>query len=340
MTSPIKSKKKLNFQWDTLDPFLFCVHHKDDFPEGTESMGVDPSEKRGRNIGSDFQLKNGFRMYHGENVPGFPAHPHRGFETVTVVLDGFVDHSDSFGTSGRYGNGDVQWMTAGRGMQHCEMFPLINQDKRNTMELFQIWLNLPAKDKMVDPHYKMLWAEDIPIIEEADEEGRISKIRIIAGRIKDTVADECAPHSWAHDEENHVSIFIIDMEANAKWPLPLGEPDVNRVLYYFEGESKVTIADQQFSKQTGITLYPERECIIEMGDAPGRFLLLEGKPINEPVVQRGPFVMNTPEEIMQTFMEYQVTQFGGWPWDRSDPVHDRSRGRFATYASGEEEYRD
>lgn len=92
----------------------------------------------GRSIGQDFAPNQPWRMYHGEHVPGFPAHPHRGFETVTIVTKGLVDHSDSLGAAGRFGFGDVQWMTAGKGVQHCEMFPLINQEQDNPLELFQI----------------------------------------------------------------------------------------------------------------------------------------------------------------------------------------------------------
>ena len=139
-TTSIISTKQLGFTWETSDPFLFCVHHLDMYPRGNEQFGP-AAPLTGRDIGQDFSPRDGWRMYHGETVPGFPAHPHRGFETVTVVLDGFVDHSDSHGAAGRYGNGDVQWMTAGSGLQHAEMFPLINQDRPNRMELFQIWLN-------------------------------------------------------------------------------------------------------------------------------------------------------------------------------------------------------
>ncbi len=116
----------------------------------------------GRNIGQDFNPNEKWRMYHGEKVPGFPAHPHRGFETVTVVTKGVVDHSDSLGAAGRFGFGDVQWMTAGKGVQHCEMFPLLHKDKENPLELFQIWLNLPKASKMVAPHFAMLWSDAIP----------------------------------------------------------------------------------------------------------------------------------------------------------------------------------
>ncbi|MES2621161.1 MAG: pirin family protein, partial [Bacteroidota bacterium] len=125
---PIIQIKAMGFQWETLDPFLFCVHHEDNFPKGNEVMGPATSMS-GRSMGDDFIIKDGFRMYHGKIVPGFPGHPHRGFETITVVRKGFVDHADSMGASGRYGNGDVQWMTAGKGVQHSEMFPLIHKDK-------------------------------------------------------------------------------------------------------------------------------------------------------------------------------------------------------------------
>ncbi|MCB0663557.1 MAG: pirin family protein, partial [Saprospiraceae bacterium] len=116
MCNNILSVKQLGFPWETSDPFLFCVHHEDFYPKGNGNMGLDPSYLKGRNLGNDFQTKDGFRMYHGETVPGFPAHPHLGFETVTIARKGFIDHSDSLGAAGRFGEGDVQWMTAGKGV--------------------------------------------------------------------------------------------------------------------------------------------------------------------------------------------------------------------------------
>lgn len=151
----------LGFQWPTLDPFLFCVHHDDAYPAANERFGPAAS-LAGRNLGSDFAGKDGWRMYHGRVVPGFPQHPHRGFETVTIVRRGLIDHSDSLGAAARYGRGDVQWLTAGKGIVHAEMFPLLDRTGPNPVELFQIWLNLPAVDKFADPHFSMFWSDTIP----------------------------------------------------------------------------------------------------------------------------------------------------------------------------------
>ena len=112
--SAIKDIKALGFPWETADPFLFCVYHKDDYPKGNDQLGPNASLE-GRILGQDFTVKDGWRMYHGQTIPGFPQHPHRGFETVTIVQEGLVDHSDSLGAAGRFGNGDVQWMTARQG---------------------------------------------------------------------------------------------------------------------------------------------------------------------------------------------------------------------------------
>ena len=152
MADPVLKTVPLGFQWATVDPFLFCVHHLDRYPQANEHMGPDASLEA-RDIGMDFAGADGWRMYHGSTVPGFPQHPHRGFETVTYVRQGVIDHSDSLGATARFGRGDVQWLTAGGGIVHAEMFPLLDRSGPNPCELFQIWLNLPAEDKMVDPYF-------------------------------------------------------------------------------------------------------------------------------------------------------------------------------------------
>src|SRR5438445_9901225 len=155
---PVLRVQPLGFPWQTQDPFLFCVHHDDAYPAGNDQLGPAVS-LAGRELGQDFAGKDGWRMYHGERVPGFPGHPHRGFETVTVVRRGLIDHSDSLGAAARFGGGDVQWVTAGRGIVHSEMFPLLEQGADNPLELFQIWLNLPAASKMAAPYFTMYWSE-------------------------------------------------------------------------------------------------------------------------------------------------------------------------------------
>jgi quercetin 2,3-dioxygenase len=325
----------LGFNWPTIDPFLFCVHHHDRYPAGNEIMGPTVS-LAGRNLGQDFTVKDGWRMYHGRRIPGFPVHPHRGFETVTIVKQGFVDHSDSAGAAGRYGNGDVQWMTAGAGLQHCEMFPCIQPDRENHVELFQIWLNLPGKRKFAPPHFAMLWAETIPKIEWKDQDGRVTTIELVAGSFEDKTAPAPAPDSWAADPANAVGIWPMHMEHRATFTLPPACEEGLRMLYFFEGD-RITIAGNEILPMHAIQMYANQEVLIENGDRPGRLLLLQGKPINEPVAAYGPFVMNTQQEIHQAIADYRSTQFGGWPWETDDHVHPRDRGRFAKYPDGRTE---
>ena len=322
--------------WPVTNPFLFCAHHLDQYPAGNEQMGPEKSLLKGRDIGQDFTIKDGWRMYHGETIPGFPAHPHRGFETVTVVTRGLVDHADSHGQAGRYGGGDVQWMTAGAGLQHSEMFPLLNQEAENPAELFQVWLNLPRANKFVKPHFKMLWSEDIPLVKRMDENGKSTEINVIAGNIGDVQAIPPAPDSWAADPGNEVAIWTIKMEAGAQWESPAAGEQTGRSLYFYSGSS-VKIDGEEIPSGKAIELRPDTATKIENGAIDAYLFLLQGKPINEPVVQYGPFVMNTQAEIQQAMHDYQRTQFGGWPWARRDQVHPREKGRFATHQDGSEE---
>lgn len=333
----VSNIKALGFQWETKDPFLFCVHHEDAFPKGNAQMGP-AADLSGRDLGQDFMVKDGWRMYHGKRVPGFPGHPHRGFETITVVRKGFVDHSDSLGASGRYGNGDVQWMTAGKGVLHAEMFPLLKEDQENPLELFQIWLNLPAKNKMVDPHFKMMWNEHLPKQTFRDSNGKKTKLEVAVGRLGTKNAPAPPPNSWAADPQNEVAIYNVRMEAGAKWTLPKTQKGVNRTLYFYEG-TELTIDGQKIPHYHAADLREDVDVSIESGGDLSHFLILQGKPINEPVVQHGPFVMNNKQQIRQAFEDYQRTKFGGWPWKRMDPVHDKKMERFAVHTDGREEYR-
>jgi len=317
----------LGFPWQTFDPFLFCVHHDDAYPAGNEHMGPATS-LAGRNLGQDFAGKDGWRMYHGETVPGFPQHPHRGFETVTIVRRGLIDHSDSLGAAARFGRGDVQWLTAGKGIVHSEMFPLLERAEPNPLELFQIWLNLPRADKLVEPHFAMLWDHTIPRHVEGGTE-----VTVIAGTLAGITPPSPPPRSWAARTESDVAIWSIRMAPGARWTLPPAQAGTNRTLYFFRGAA-VRVDDRSLDAHAGVQLAPDAPIELVAGAEPVELLLLQGRPIAEPVVQYGPFVMNSPREIEQAFMDYRRTQFGGWPWPKDDPVHAREEGRFARHADG------
>jgi len=338
--SAITAVKNLSFPWQTRDPFLFCVYHDDMYPPGTDNLGPDPRLLSGRNLGQDFGNPAGWSMYHGETVPGFPKHPHRGFETITVTRHGLIDHSDSLGCSGRFGFGDAQWMTAGRGISHCEMIPLLDQKNNNRLELFQIWINLPSQNKMDEPYFKMLWNEKIPKLTNVDEQGRTTTVGVVAGVVSDAQADAPPappPSSWASDSEHHVGVFTLRMDAGATYTLPpAAHAGINRNVYFFKGSS-ITVAGRTLSRHCALEVKADSPLEMVAVSDEVELLVLQGVPIGEPVVQHGPFVMNSRNEIMQAFQDYQRTQFGRWPHRDDDPVHPRERGRFAQYADGHED---
>ncbi|HEV7526127.1 MAG TPA: pirin family protein [Acidimicrobiia bacterium] len=332
MDDPVLEEAPLGFVWTTVDPFLFCVHHVDDYPAGNEVMGPNAS-LAGREIGMDLTGADGWRMYHGSTVPGFPQHPHRGFETVTFVRRGLVDHSDSLGATARFGRGDVQWLTAGKGIVHCEMFPLVEREEPNPLELFQIWLNLPAADKMVDPYFTMLWDDDLPRLVAADGNGRATQVTVIAGELAGLRPPPPPPDSWASRPESDLAIWHIEMAPGAQWNLPpAAGPATARVLYVFEGS--VRIGEHDIESPTGARLRVDDPVEVTAGPDGAQALVLQGRPIGEPVVQHGPFVMNDQAGIEQAFADYRATEFGGWPWPTDDPVHARDAERFARDSEG------
>ena len=360
MASPILQTVPLGFQWPTVDPFLFCVHHDDAYPPGDGRFGP-AAALTGRNIGSDFEGRDGWRMYHGTMVPGFPQHPHRGFETVTYARQGFIDHSDSMGAAARFGSGDVQWMTAGRGVVHSEMFPLISETSPNPVELFQIWLNLPAADKMVEPHFTMLWDENIPRVDSSADDipgegtaikaagtgagtgtaikaaGTGARITVIAGSLGGVTAPPPPPHSWANRADSDLAIWHVHLDAGGSWRMPPARnSDTVRVVYVFGGPldgPAMAFDSEDVAVDTGVVVRSDAAVTLS-SPAGAEALVLQGRPIGEPVSQHGPFVMNTSEEIEQAFSDYRRTGFGGWPWPVDDPVHGADPSRFARHASG------
>ncbi|KAK7195401.1 Pirin/Pirin C-terminal cupin domain containing protein [Novymonas esmeraldas] len=334
----------------SFDPFLFCVYHNDAYPASAkDSLGPDPRLLRGRDIGHDFSYQEGWSMYHGGTVPGFPAHPHRGFETITITRSGLVDHCDSLKCTARYGEGDTQWLTAGGGIQHTEMFPLVHTDRPNTLQLFQVWLNLPRKNKMCAPYFSMFWKEETPVVRLATRPLRAggatppeqATAKVVAGELSGTQPLAPPPDSWAAAANADVAVWTIDIPANSAVQLPAahGGAEVNRAVYFVKGgQLEVGDGERVVASMTGLHVVADAPLVLGAVDKPAEVLVLQGRPIGEPVVQHGPFVMNTREEILQCFADYRRTEFGGWPWDSSDHMHPRDTPRHALHMGARKEF--
>lgn len=226
-------------------------------------------------------------------LAGFPSHPHRGFETVTYILNGRMRHKDNRGHEGVIEEGGVQWMTAGRGVIHSEM----PEQREGLLKGFQLWVNLPAKDKMIEPHYQEHAADEIP--HETDEQGNV--IRVIAGQ---TAAGTRGP---VQTEATQATYLDISLVAGAVMTLPLSS-DYEGFVYTLDGAVQIA-AD---TREVGI----HQLAVLSAGDAielraeqASRLLLIAGKPIREPIAWGGPFVMNTREEVMQAFADFQANRF-------------------------------
>ena len=324
MTSPlIYAITPITFRLDLKDPFIFTAHHIDHYPAGDENLApITPASQQE------------YRMYYGDVVPGFPEHPHTGFETITLVESGTVDHFDSLGNAGRYADGDVQWLTTGNGVEHCEMFPLIHDERENPLELFQIWFNSSPEQKKQPADYKMFWREQIPHVIENDASGHKSDLRVISGQFKHTEAIHRPPHSWAAAAENRVNIYMITLEPEAELIIPATTATSTRFCYFYQGKT-LQVEDQTINFKHLLELRPDADIHLKAGNLESRILWLEGEPINAPVAMRGPFVLNSDEELNAAFRRYRETHFGEWPWPSPAPVFKKEQPRFATYNGGE-----
>src|SRR6185503_17651635 len=222
-------------------------------------------------------------------LAGFPAHPHRGFETVTYMLDGHMQHKDNHGNTGDLGPGDVQWMSAARGIIHSEM----PQQSEGRMRGFQLWLNLPAKEKMKPAAYRDIGAQEIPVF---PLEGK-SEVKVIAGKLGAITGPIHGGSTDPHYFDLHLAPGAVFEQA-----LPAGH---NAFLYVYEGEALVGEGREPVAKRAAGLLSDGEKVRVEAGAAGARVLLLAGRPLREPVVQYGPFVMNTREEIEQAIADYQ-----------------------------------
>jgi len=223
-------------------------------------------------------------------LAGFPSHPHRGFETVTYMLDGHMQHKDNGGNTGDLGPGDVQWMTAARGIIHSEM----PQQTEGRMRGFQLWLNLPAKEKMKPAAYRDIPAAAIPWARLAQG----VSVKVIAG----TLGEVAGPVQGLATDARYFDVHL-EPRAVFEAPLPAG---LNAFLYAYEGEAAVGEEKKPLAYRAAGLLSDGDAVRIEAGAMGARVLLLAGKPLREPVVQYGPFVMNTREEIEQAIADYQA----------------------------------
>ena len=228
----------------------------------------------------------------GDYIAGFPDHPHRGFETVTYMLDGRMRHGDNQGNSGLLQSGSVQWMTAGRGIVHSEM----PEQEEGLMRGFQLWVNLPAKDKMTAPRYQDIAPERIPEVAPADG----VRVRVVAGRLGDTEG----PVSGIATQPLYLDIAL-QPGARLEVPVPQGH---NAFAYVFEGED-VGLGDERLSRSELAVLSDGDTVALTAGGSAARVLLVAGKPLREPVARYGPFVMNTRQEIIQAVEDFNAGRF-------------------------------
>lgn len=236
-----------------------------------------------------FLLLDDFRSSDpGDYIGGFPPHPHRGFETVTYLLAGRMRHGDSAGHSGVIESGGVQWMSAGHGVIHSEM----PEQAHGLLAGFQLWVNLPASHKMMAPRYQEFAADAIPV-ERRD--GGV-EVRVVAGATVDGI------HGPVSELITPVTYLDVTLPAAARFEETV-EEGRNAFVYLFEGG--VRIAGQPLEPFTLAVLGPGERVAIEADEA-SRLLLVSGQPLNEPIVRRGPFVMNTEDEIRQAFFDYQA----------------------------------
>ncbi|WP_332675831.1 pirin family protein [Aromatoleum sp.] len=243
-----------------------------------------------------FLMLDAFRNENPDDyLAGFPDHPHRGFETITYMIAGRMRHRDSAGNEGLLENGGVQWMTAGRGVIHSEM----PEQEDGVMEGFQLWLNLPAREKLREPWYRDFDAARIPSFQTADG----VDVRVIAGESHDVAG--------AVTRDATAPLYLdVHLPAGGRFSQPL-PPTHNAFLYVYRGDASV--AGEALGEQQMAILANDPAAdgvVIEAGAQPARVLLIAGRPLNEPIAQYGPFVMNTQQQIQEALADYRDGRFG------------------------------
>jgi len=263
-------------------------------------------------------------------------HAHWGYETVTLSEVGFVDHFDSLGNQGRYGFGDVQWVSAGSMYLHDEMYPLAYDDRPNPNDITQIMINLPLKDKGSAPEVRIMWSENIPIIKEKDENGRDYSVKIIAGNFGGEDALPPNAVSWAADKGHNVRILLITMSPGSNITLPKVSSSLGRNLYFVDG-STLTFGNDEYEAPTRFKLKGDEDVTFTNGDKQGTYWLLEGEPIGEKMSSFGPVILDTDKNVREAMNFIRKEEFNSWPWGLIDKFHPKGTERFIKFSDGREE---
>ena len=208
------------------------------------------------------------------------------------------------------------------------MFPLLNQNGKNKLDFFQIWLNLPSYNKRVEPNFEMYWKDEIPKISDSSFGNKNSEVELVTGDYQDVSAPIAPKNSWANDKKNDVAVWIIRLDKSGEFAIPQTQSGANRNLYILKN-SNIEIDGDIIPDHSLVVLNASKKTVIKNLGERTKILMLQGVPINEPVVKYGPFVMNSKREIEQAFSDYHKTEFGGWTWGSSDPVHGMGKDKFA-----------
>lgn len=318
--STVQKIVDINIHWSGDDPFTFVSHHHDNYPKGNSQLAPPLNTISGRNLGRDYQERMGFRMYHGRVVPGFPMHAHWGYETLTIAEKGFVDHFDTEGNHGRFGNGDMQWTLASSRYEHCEMYPLLDQENENPVHITQIVINLPLERKNKDIHVNNTWSEDIPIIKT---EG--SEVTLYCGEFQGRSLYSPNPTSWA-SADNSVRIMKIVLQPGASFSLNSLADGIDRNVYFVSGDT-ATLEGTKIKPWLRYKMKRSSPLNLINGIEESEFWILEGKPIGEKQANFGPVILKDLDEVRKSMDEIRIKEFQEWPWGVMDVTNPIDMGR-------------
>ncbi len=325
---PVIREMITDIHWDIEDPFIFASHHFDLYPVGNERQAPPKEQVDKKDLGNDYYKLFGYRLYTSKMTPGFQLHSHWGYETITLVPQGYVDHFDNLGNQGRYGYGDMQWVTAGGRYHHCEMYPLVHQDRQNPQLVTQIMLNLPLSEKNTPPEVHTVWKEDLV---EFEEDG--CTFTLLVGNFMGRTAEAPSKRSWAADPAHHVTVLRVLMKPGSTFKLGKTEA-ASRNIYLTEGGA--TVAGRPYKASTRLKLKTDCEVEITMGDTESEVWLLEGDPIGEKQSRWGPAVLGSDNEVREAVNIIRKEELEEWPWDFVNQKQPLGTERFYRAADGTE----